>query len=461
MNNQTYKGLFLGMAIGDAMGAPAQSLKPGRITQVFGKILDYIDPDKAFEPASSHWRMKGLYSLPTQQALVVAESLVTSSKYDLQDIYATFQAMARGEETMGLFRGVDEPFRKTLDFMRTSSAPFERGIAHPGIGAASRVLPLALFFHNDETALMRAAIECALITHTDPRAVAGAAAIAYAAFRFCQEPQIASKDHADFCRDLQRFTRRSEEVLQDEFGRLVPKEIPAAAFYATSDALSIILPCLRENNFDLSRKTIIAEANRREPQFPISSLNQDFAPSAIAYAIYVALSAATFGQGVIEIINEGKEACAMGAIAGGLLGLRFGEEGISDEWRAGLLNAHEIARRGDEMADGFPDWAERADLITMESRLTREDAAERRKRRESVIREEEERDKKRAAREKSAAPPEPKPKLPPQEDAPFAPPPWIVFGEPLADPITKQRDKALRGRKRIDWKETRRHKKKD
>lgn len=151
----------------------------------------------------------------------------------------------------------------------------------------------------------------------------------------------------------------------------------------------------------------------------------------------------------------------MGAIAGGLLGLRFGDDGIPDEWRAGLLNAHEIARRGDEMANGFPDWSERTDLIAMESRLTRDDAAERRKRREAVIHEEEKRAQKSAARGKTAASSETKAKLPPQEEAPFAPPPWIVFGEPLADPITKQRDKALRGRKRIEWKETRRRKSKE
>ncbi|OQB23153.1 MAG: ADP-ribosyl-(dinitrogen reductase) glycohydrolase [candidate division BRC1 bacterium ADurb.Bin183] len=449
------------MAIGDALGAPAQSLKPGRIVQAFGKIMDYIEPDKAFEPTSSHWRLKGLYSLPTQQALVVAESLITSSKYDLQDIFTTFQAMARGEEPLGYFRGADVHFRKVLDLMGTSAAPFECGVSHPGIGAASRVLPLALIFRNDETALMRAAVECALLTHNDPRAIAGAAAIVYAAFRFSQERQITPKDRIDFCRDLQRFTRKSEEFLQDEFKRCIPKEIPQPAFYAVSDALSILLPCLRENDCALARKTIIAEANRRDPQFPISSPNQDFAPSAIVHALYISLSALTFGQGVIEIINEGKEACAMGAIAGGLLGLRFGDDGIPDEWRAGLLNAHEIARRGDEMANGFPDWSERTDLIAMESRLTRDDAAERRKRREAVIHEEEKRAQKSAARGKTAASSETKAKLPPQEEAPFAPPPWIVFGEPLADPITKQRDKALRGRKRIEWKETRRRKSKE
>lgn len=449
-----YRGAFLGMAIGDAMGAPAQGLKPARIVQLFGTINDYLDSDLSFEAMSLHWRLKGLYSHPTQQALAVAESLILSAGYKLKDIFDVFKSMAPGEHPPYIFRGINEHFRKALERLKHAGETLGNALPHPGITEACRILPLALHFRNDELSLMRAVIECALLTGNDPRTIAGAAAYAFSVFSLAGNPDNVMHNCSEFAANLRRFTRKCEEVLQDEFGRYLPSDVTPSTFYEMSEALSILLPCLREKNPELVLKTILAEANRLNPPFPISSPNQDFAPSAVTFAIYTVLSAPNFRQGIVRVIMQGKEACAMGALVGGLLGLRFGDDVIPDEWRESLLNANDVAMRGEEMANGFPNWSGRTDLVSLESELSQHDEEERQKRREAAKQAVEKYERKHPPKPKTAA----RPQLPPQEEAPFAPPPWVVFGKPFADPITKKKEKSLRGRRRIDWKEKRKRK---
>jgi len=451
---EVFESGFLGMAVGDALAAPAQGLKPARIIQLFGRLEGYLDPDKAFAHTPSHFRLKGLYSLPTQEALCVAESLITTGHYDLNDIRDTFLALGQGEGALGSFRGIDEAFRKALQNLKEGKDLTGCGIPHPGIGAIPRVLPLAIFFRDDPEALKKAVIECVLLSHNDPRAIGGAMAYAWAAARFSKEGSAILDNPSDFMANLVKYVRKGEECLEDDYKKHVPQEVSTRLYYTMSESLDILLPCLRENNPDLVKQTILAEANRHAPPFPINMTSQDFAPSSVIYCLYIALSAKAYGTGVLDTIHEGKEACALAALAGGLLGLRFGPDEIPEEWKSGLLNAEQIELRGREMHHGFPDWGERTDLVTMEKRYTDVEREEIRKRMEAFqeTKEREERKHPQKTRPASSV----KEGLPPQEEAPFAPPPSVVFGSALPDPIQAKKDKSLRGRKRIEWKEDRR-----
>jgi ADP-ribosylglycohydrolase len=454
----TFDGGFAGMAVGDALAAPAQGLKPARIIQLFGRLEGYLDPDKAFEQTPSHFRLKGLYSLPTQEALCVAESLIVSGHYDLNDIRDTFLALGQGEGALGSFRGMDEAFRKALQNLKEGKDLTGCGVPHPGVGAIPRVLPLAIFFRDDPEAMKKAVIECVLLTHNDPSAISGALAYAWTAARFYKGGSAVLDSPSDFIANLKKYVRKGEECLEDDYKKHLPQEVSTRLYYSMSNSLDILLPCLRENNRDLVKQTILAEANRHKPPFPVSVVSQDFAPSAVIYCLYIALSAKTYGTGIWDTIHEGKEACAMTALVGGLLGLRFGLDGIPEEWRSGLLNADQIELRGREMYHGFPDWGERIDLVTMEKRYTDMEREEIRKRMETFVEEKERKERKHPPRPKSSS--SVKEGLPPQEEAPFAPPPSVVFGSALPDPIQAKKDKSLRGRKRIEWKEDRRQKKK-
>ncbi|MBN1476353.1 ADP-ribosylglycohydrolase family protein, partial [Candidatus Sumerlaeota bacterium] len=63
------RGCLLGLAVGDALGAPVAGLKSGRIRQLFGLLSGYVDAREAWEERPHRWRLPGLHSDETQQAL--------------------------------------------------------------------------------------------------------------------------------------------------------------------------------------------------------------------------------------------------------------------------------------------------------------------------------------------------------------------------------------------------------
>lgn len=439
------------MAIGDALGAPCQGLKPGRLKQAFGSVGGFLDPARAFAIHPGNYRLKGLYSVPTQQSLAVIDSLLTMDRFDREDLKEVLLSL--WGEDLSLFRGHDESLRKAVRRLREGEDPRSSGQAHPGISGIPRSLGPALFFKDDEEAMLSSVIETTLLTHNDPRAVCGALAFSLAAHSIAMNPEAILKNPGDFLEELKNRVESGETFLRERYGRYMPPDAPEHAYTVMNNCLDVLAPCLRESNPDLVKRTLLAEANRHDPSFRITVVTQDFAPVAIPWAIYLAISSRSFGQGVLETVNEGKEACVSGALTGALLGLRFGSEGIPGEWIPLLINSRQIALRGEELAGGFPDWSERVDLATLERKWTLKENEEKASRREEYLHEKEKYERKHPRKPKAA-------ELPPQEEAPFSPPPELVFGSDLPDPIKAKKEKAIRGKKRIEWKEHRRKKKK-
>ncbi len=452
-NADRFQAAFLGAAVGDALAAPAQGRKPGWIVQKFGVISDFLDPDVAFADQPRKRRHAGACSLPAQQMLLAAESLLLASGFDLADLARTLLSASGSEGgDVAFLRGHDPALKLALGKAPESADPLDWGAPHPGMSAWPRVLPAALFFRDQPPVLTTAAIESVLVTHNDPRSVAGAAALAFVVASMACHPGLI-QDYRQFIRLLARDVRKAEEHYQDYYGRHIPAGLPSCVLYAVSDALQILPACLTEKDRDLVMRTLIQEADRFAPPHPVNHANQDFAVSGILFLLHTALSAPDFGRGLLGVINEGREASLMGCLAGFLLGLRFGMDAIPEEWISGLLNAEQYALRGREFSEGCPDWSLREDLVSIEMRLTRAERAEHADSLEEKKRVEEKRSRKRENHIKKTSP---APNVPSQEEALFAPPPELFLNDDYPDPIKAKRDKALRGRRRIDWKEDRR-----
>jgi ADP-ribosylglycohydrolase len=451
MDSKHYRGAFVGMATGDALGAPSRGMKPGRVKQLFNRLEGMPDPDIAYKETPSLWRMRGLYSSPSQQALAVADSILISAGFDINDIIESLLTLGDGHEEYSLYRGADPVFLKALTKMKEGRRPPECSIMNPGISALTRALPLALYFREDPDMLEKSVIECTLLSHNDPRAIAGALAYAHTVTAFTYMNDL-EKNPEEFIENLCKKVRQGEERLQDDYSRSLPGSVPREIYYSMSNTLKVLIPCLKEKNNDLVKMTLIAEANRQSPPYPISVVSQDFAPIAISYIIYISLKLKSFGMGILDIINEGKKSCTCGAITGSLLGLKFGMDGIDQEWQDSLINFSGISLRGSELAEFRPDWTERTDLVLMEKMWSVKEQAERKRR----IKGKEQ--KKRPGKNKNSQ--NKNRTIPDQEDACFAPPPGQIFGTALPDPVKSKKEKALRGKKRIDWKEKRRKGKK-
>lgn len=74
------RGMFLGVAIGDALGVPVETYDSARIAREYGRITTYIQNPthkwSATKPA-------GMWSDDTQLTLAVAESIIESGRIDL------------------------------------------------------------------------------------------------------------------------------------------------------------------------------------------------------------------------------------------------------------------------------------------------------------------------------------------------------------------------------------------
>ena len=83
MTKDKVKGMSLGVAIGDQLGMPVETLTRGEIQKRHGRITTYIDPD-----ADHKWfgGLKSRWTDDTQLSLVVAESLIAKKCIDMDDM---------------------------------------------------------------------------------------------------------------------------------------------------------------------------------------------------------------------------------------------------------------------------------------------------------------------------------------------------------------------------------------
>jgi ADP-ribosylglycohydrolase len=70
---------------------------------------------------------------------------------------------------------------------------------------------------------------------------------------------------------------------------------------------------------------------------------------ALGAAFWALQNAETFSDGLLTVIHEGGDADTNAAVAGALLGARFGFEAIPQEWRAGLVFYRELLERAEQL----------------------------------------------------------------------------------------------------------------
>src|SRR3954467_13056772 len=84
------RGCLLGLAIGDALGAPLEGLSAQQVRAHYGQVSGYVDGAVAWKRKPYRWRMPGLYTDDTQQALALSDVLIESGRADagrLADVY--------------------------------------------------------------------------------------------------------------------------------------------------------------------------------------------------------------------------------------------------------------------------------------------------------------------------------------------------------------------------------------
>jgi ADP-ribosyl-[dinitrogen reductase] hydrolase len=255
-----FVGAIVGAAIGDALGAPLEFLNLIQRKNKFGVVNQYIKSD---------WGV-GKYTDDTQLTLVTANTIIDSKGYSSEDFlkklidwYKTqidgTQSRAPGIGTMescrNLYNGAHEDMNKKIPSF--------------GCGSAMRTSPIGLFYHDNNTKLIKSACNSSNFTHNNQKGRFGATVSAYAVARALDKIDSSEEylddlisfseslpddcidfDFLDKIKKMRKNIGQSTEHVQELFndGFLVDGVVPQAIF-------------IFSKNYGDFEKTVVEAAN--------------------------------------------------------------------------------------------------------------------------------------------------------------------------------------------------------
>jgi poly(ADP-ribose) glycohydrolase ARH3 len=165
-----YLGCLIGLAVGDALGAPYEGLTSQDIFFRFGSLEAVVA-----NPSNDTL----FYTDDTEMTLGVAEALIEHGEVRGPDLMARFAANYHPERGYGRgARQILETAQAGGDWRAVAENVFPGGSF--GNGAAMRVAPVGLFFHADHDKVWEQARLSARPTHRHPAGIEGAQVLALA-----------------------------------------------------------------------------------------------------------------------------------------------------------------------------------------------------------------------------------------------------------------------------------------
>ncbi|MBI4994957.1 ADP-ribosylglycohydrolase family protein [Candidatus Peregrinibacteria bacterium] len=298
--------MFLGLAIGDALGMPAETLTRREIQKRFGRI------DKYIEPRGHKWfdgKPAGMWTDDTQLTLAVADSFIDKGQFDMDDI-AVRHVKALKESDLGWGSTTREAVQRLSEgthwnISGYSTTPLGRGI---GNGVAMKIAPLAAYlttrYRNHE--LSQPDVDdisrFAFMTHST--GIGAASALA----------------HIEAIYHCLTHTRR--HFFDDEFLKAV---IGAAKRHNT----------FTEDNSDSERDKLLFQLGYVDrldwSVIPVEAMLKVFnggtskASSSLPFSYAMFLRNVDSIDAIYETVNAGGDTDSNGAIVGSLLGALYGE----------------------------------------------------------------------------------------------------------------------------------------
>ncbi len=353
---------MLGLAIGDALGAPIVGWPPDRIVERLGVVDRYPDLD----------RLPGLYTARTQQALAVLDTLLEEGSLDPLGLAARLVQLSKQLHQKwpiyGAYRDASRGFREAVDRL-AAGVPWDRaGSLSAANDPAVRVAPLALWSRDHRVVMFRDdVVHSALPTHRDPRAVAGAMAVGYALVHLVNLPSAGRFDPRGFLHEVTEFTASAEAYIARSFwpaDSRLPRDAAhdlSSVLKRTDSWLGSTLPTALDS---------ITRAARPLGDGKVRG-NSAFVAASVPTALLVfSREAAHPRQAVIDALNIGGDTAGIGAMVGAMVGALHGTHAFPAEWRNELQNVEALRARAIALAEGTGLPAEAPRLPRMEAALT-------------------------------------------------------------------------------------------
>ncbi|HET6718738.1 MAG TPA: ADP-ribosyl-[dinitrogen reductase] hydrolase [Rhodocyclaceae bacterium] len=265
-------GAYLGLAVGDALGATVEFMTAGEIRQQYGELRDIV---------GGGWlRLKaGAVTDDTQMSLALGAAILESGGWDLGNIAEHWAAWLKSKPI-----DVGNTCRRGITrYLHDGSlaTPYSDGDA--GNGALMRNLPTILYAFRDPARLDRLAIEQAQLTHNHP-----------------------FSDAATVC-----FARAIGEILRGA---------------ETGDDWRSRLQKIRAN------ATLLVDQHRQFRYEPYPKRASAYVVDTVQTVLHAFFATDSFESCLIHTVNLGGDADTTGAIAGMLAGAHYGVEAIPGRW---------------------------------------------------------------------------------------------------------------------------------
>ncbi|MCU1783098.1 ADP-ribosylglycohydrolase family protein [Pseudomonas sp. 13B_2.1_Bac1] len=171
-------GAFYGLALGDALGMPTQSLSREQVRARFGAITGLEDAD-ADQPIAPNMPA-GSITDDTEQAILVGELLVEGQGSIEPTVLAQrlidWEAVMRAKGSQDL---LGPSTKRAIDMILAGHTPEESGRYGTTNGAAMRITPVGIAADvSDPVQFIQAVIQACQVTHNTTLGISSAAAVA-------------------------------------------------------------------------------------------------------------------------------------------------------------------------------------------------------------------------------------------------------------------------------------------
>ncbi len=282
-------GLLLGTAVGDALGLPAEGLSRRRLARLGW---------------NGRWRHRfccgyGMTSDDTEHTILVAETLLLQ-RQDPQD-FSRRLAWRLRLWLLSAPAGIGLATLRACLKLCLGFSPEQSGVRSAGNGPAMRSACIGAVLAGDQAKIVAFVRASTRITHTDRRAETGALAIA-----LCAESAILG--HAAATTLARLAESAPDDVEWQEKVQLVQTALDNGW---TSAQLGAALGC---------------------PEGITGYIYHT-----VPVAVHAFLKATDFRSALEEVLDCGGDTDTVGAIAGALLGCRFGAGAIPEPWLSRLM----------------------------------------------------------------------------------------------------------------------------
>ncbi len=297
-----YRGCFLGLAVGDALGGPVEFMSRFEIAQRHGGGVRTM--------IGGGWLKlrPGETTDDTAMARALAESIVEQGSFDCDKVAARYVAWMRTQpkDIGNITRAALQAWTKGLTVPTAAlGAHRQMGGKSAGNGTIMRSAPIALRYLYDERRLIDSSRDDGLITHFDPQAWTGSIAVNLMIKYMINgdQPQQAVRKAADRIRREHRAAAEVAQVLGSTRADTSAGSLPTTGYVI--DTLRI--------------------------------------------AVWALLSHETFEEAVMAAVNLGGDADTQGAVTGALAGAYWGYDHIPQRWLDPLFDRDFLLSLADKL----------------------------------------------------------------------------------------------------------------